>query len=244
MDPLLPDEFPFSRRRVATPRGGAAKRVENVAPEAAAPTPAPELITAPAEVIAPPIAAAPATPETPATPAAPVAEIPRTPWQTIAPPETEAVAVATKPTAPVTTSQSARAATSRASVAPAFTKPIAASVTTSAPPVAPAIPAASSYKGPERRRSPRQSMRAKAIFRGDLNPAAAGPVQILNVSLCGVRLWSAKPLKAGERGNVKMEIGPVKWSSRIKVVACTPQDEEGFAIGCEFAANEVARRVA
>jgi hypothetical protein len=100
---------------------------------------------------------------------------------------------------------------------------------------------AAGYKGPERRRSPRQSLRAKATYRSDLNPAGAGPVQILNFSMCGVRLWSTRAMKLGDRGNVKMEIGPVKWFGRVKVVTCD-HDDEGYSLGCEFASNEVARR--
>jgi hypothetical protein len=141
-----------------------------------------------------------------------------------------------------------RPATSRASVTPMATAS-AVPVISAVAPVAQPRPAAAvtpepaaAYKGPERRRSPRQSPRAKATYRNDLNPAAAGPVQILNFSMCGVRFWSTKAMKVGERGTVKMEIGPVKWTGRVKVVTCNPQDEEGYAMGCEFAANEVGRR--
>ena len=65
---------------------------------------------------------------------------------------------------------------------------------------------------PRRRRSPRQSLRTKAVYRNDLNPAAAGPVQILNFSMCGFRLWSTRSMKVGQRTTVKMGIGPVKWT--------------------------------
>jgi hypothetical protein len=107
-----------------------------------------------------------------------------------------------------------------------------------------ATASASDYTGPERRRSPRQSLRAKAIYRNDANPAGAGPVQVLNLSMGGVRLWSTKPMKKGERGNVRLEVGPVKWSGRVKVVACDAHDDEGYSVGCEFATNEMSRRVA
>jgi hypothetical protein len=100
------------------------------------------------------------------------------------------------------------------------------------------------YKGPERRRALRQPLRAQAIFRGDLNPAAAGPVQLLNISLCGARISSAKPAKLGERGTVKIEVGPIRWSSRVKVIACDAREGEGYVIGCEFAGCEGKRRVA
>jgi hypothetical protein len=100
------------------------------------------------------------------------------------------------------------------------------------------------YKGPERRRALRQPLRAQAIFRGDLNPAGAGPVQLLNISLCGTRLMSPKPAKLGERGTVKIEVGPIRWSSRVKVIACDAKEGEGYVIGCEFAGCEGKRRVA
>jgi hypothetical protein len=138
-----------------------------------------------------------------------------------------------------------RPATSRASVTPlasGASVPIVSAVAAQVRPSTAAVEPAAAYKGPERRRSPRQSLRAKAMYRNDLNPAAAGPVQILNFSMCGLRFWATRAMKVGERGTVKMEIGPVKWTGRVKVVTCNPQDDEGYALGCEFAANEVGRR--
>jgi hypothetical protein len=87
-------------------------------------------------------------------------------------------------------------------------------------------------------------MRAISIYRGDINPAGAGPVQLVNISLCGVRLWSARAVKVGERATVKLEVGPVRWSTRVRVVACDSRDGEGYSIGCEFAGCEGKRRVA
>ncbi|MDB5321172.1 MAG: hypothetical protein JWN40_2803, partial [Phycisphaerales bacterium] len=163
---------------------------------------------------------------------------PVAPAAVVAPVKPAAAVVAAKAEAPVAAIpvRVAGHATSRASVTPA-------ALAIDATRVADAR-TADGYGGPERRRSPRQALRAKAIYRNDMNPAGAGPVQILNFSMGGVRLWSAKPLKTGERANVKMEIGPVKWSGRVKVVTCESHDDDGFAVGCEFAANEMSRRVA
>jgi len=224
MKGILPNEFPFSRKRKPARRKESATEAV-IAPAATEVATTPEA-TAPA-VTAPapeaPVAAAPVA-------AAPVVAAPQAP----APVENAATRVI-----PVN-----RHATSRASITPVATGaalPQAPAVTAKNPAVATVEPV-SAYKGPERRRSPRQSLRAKAVYRNDLNPAAAGPVQILNFSMCGVRVWSTRSVKVGERATVKMEIGPVKWTGRVKVVTCNPQDDEGYALGCEFATNEVARR--
>jgi hypothetical protein len=66
-------------------------------------------------------------------------------------------------------------------------------------------------------------------------------VRIVNLSLMGVRLWSGQSMSSGERGNVRMEAGPVKWASRVRVVSCVPQGE-GYEIGCEFVTNELGPR--
>src|SRR4051794_36760343 len=39
------------------------------------------------------------------------------------------------------------------------------------------------YRGRERRRSPRQALRAKAVYRDEMNIASSGPVQVLNISM-------------------------------------------------------------
>jgi hypothetical protein len=151
--------------------------------------------------------------------------------------ETAAHATATVPAIPVRVGGHA---TSRASVTPAATS---ASANESARGgTAGATADAAGFVGPERRRSPRQAFRAKAIYRNDMNPAGAGPVQIVNFSAGGMRLWSTKPIKMGERGNVKMEVGPVKWSGRVKVVACDAHEDDGYSVGCEIATNELMRR--
>jgi hypothetical protein len=111
-------------------------------------------------------------------------------------------------------------------------------------PVSSDLPVVAPYRGPERRRAIRLPMRVLSIYRGDINPAGAGPVQLINISMCGVRLWSARPLKVGERGTVKLDVGPVRWSTRVRVIACDSRDGEGFTVGCEFATCEGKRRVA
>jgi len=96
-------------------------------------------------------------------------------------------------------------------------------------------------RGPERRKTPRQPLRAKATFRGEEDVTAQRTVRIVNLSLKGVRFWSGQQMSSGDRGNVRMEAGPVKWASRVRVVSCVSQGE-GYEVGCEFVTNELGPR--
>lgn len=98
------------------------------------------------------------------------------------------------------------------------------------------------YRGKERRRSPRQALRAKAVYRDEINTASSGPVQVINISMFGVRLWSARPLQSGDKGSIRLELGPVKWSSMIRVVSIESNEDDGYIAGCEFVAKELPRR--
>jgi hypothetical protein len=98
------------------------------------------------------------------------------------------------------------------------------------------------YRGKERRRSPRQALRAKAVYRDDTNTASSGPVQVINISMFGVRVWSTRPLQTGGKGGIRLELGPVKWSSMIRIVSVESSDDDGYVVGCEFVAKELPRR--
>lgn len=101
--------------------------------------------------------------------------------------------------------------------------------------------AARADQGPERRKTPRQALRAKATYRGEEDVTAQRTVRIVNLSLKGVRFWSGQQMSSGDRGDVRMEAGPVKWASRVRVVSCVTQGE-GYEVGCEFIANELGPR--
>jgi hypothetical protein len=106
-----------------------------------------------------------------------------------------------------------------------------------------AIPAAAPepLTFPDRRRSPRQTMLAKAMLR----PDAGGParaVELRNLSLLGVRFRCGESIRVGERFHIKLEVGPLKWATRLRVINCV-KDETGAAhyIGCAFIGNELTR---
>jgi len=129
----------------------------------------------------------------------------------------------------------------RASMPAGFATDIApAAISAPAPAPAPAP----TIEFPDRRKSPRQTLLAKAMLR----PDAGGParaVELRNLSLLGVRFRAPEPLADGERFQIKLEVGPLKWATRLRVINCV-RDESGAAyyIGCAFIGNELTRSFA
>jgi hypothetical protein len=96
----------------------------------------------------------------------------------------------------------------------------------------------------ERRRSPRQQLGAKGFVRGEDTTIPGWKVDMVNISMLGIRFRSSRPLEEGERASVKMELGPMRWSSKLRVVHCEAIDRQNYTIGCEFVANELSRPMA
>jgi PilZ domain len=113
---------------------------------------------------------------------------------------------------------------------------------------APAAPAPATVVPPhrERRRSPRQTLVAQAVIKPDVSvtvPALVTTGFVSNISMGGIGFHTRKPLAVGEKFRVNLELGPMKWSSRMKVVACTPHPKSGtFDVGAEFVGNDLQSR--
>jgi hypothetical protein len=93
----------------------------------------------------------------------------------------------------------------------------------------------------DRRRSPRQRMNAKATLRVDNVGGNPLIVEIDNLSLLGVRLRTDRELLINDKANIRLEVGPLKWASRLRVINCLRRGEANYTIGCEFVGNELAR---
>jgi len=95
----------------------------------------------------------------------------------------------------------------------------------------------------ERRRSPRQAMRARAILKTDTGRGGPVNVEIDNISMLGVRFRSSQPLSLGDRANIRLEVGPLKWATRFRVITCLedPKRRQQYLIGGQFVGNELAR---
>ena len=97
--------------------------------------------------------------------------------------------------------------------------------------------------GTERRRAARQTLVARATIKPESNfrsgPLAAGYVS--NISMKGVGFHTRRPLLVGESYHIKLEAGPLKWQSRMRVVTCESHDSGTYDVGAEFIANELTR---
>jgi hypothetical protein len=121
----------------------------------------------------------------------------------------------------------------------------ASALATAAP--APRVNAASAGAAPlvERRRSPRQTLVAKASIRPDTAVQVTSLIQagfVSNISMNGVGFHTRKPLEIGGTYRITLELGPLKWASRLKVITCRhDEDSETFDVGGQFIGNELSR---
>jgi hypothetical protein len=93
----------------------------------------------------------------------------------------------------------------------------------------------------ERRRSPRQVLVARGLIRHEVGNAPGWKVDLLNVSMMGMRFRSTDSMVPGDKAFVKLEVGPLRWAAKLRVVHCSKLDSGEWSIGCEFVANELAR---
>lgn len=93
----------------------------------------------------------------------------------------------------------------------------------------------------DRRRSPRQRMHAKATLRVDTIGGNPLRVEIDNLSLLGVRFRGDRELLIDDKATLRLEVGPLKWTSRLRVINCFRNADPSYTIGCEFVGNELAR---
>ena len=64
---------------------------------------------------------------------------------------------------------------------------------------------------------------------------------VSNISMNGIALHTRRPLAEGEHFHIRIELGPMKWSNRLRVVTCREHAESGtFDVGAEFVGNELA----
>jgi hypothetical protein len=86
---------------------------------------------------------------------------------------------------------------------------------------------------------------AKASIRPDTSVQVASLTMagfVSNISMNGVGFHTRKPLEIGGKYRITVEVGPLKWSTRLRVVACRHHPEsETFDCGAEFIGNELNR---
>ena len=105
-------------------------------------------------------------------------------------------------------------------------------------------PAPAPEQSPEK--APRQTLVAKATVRPDVSvtmPTLVTTGFVSNISMHGIGFHTRRPLAIGENYQLNLELGPVKWASRLKVVSCQPHTISGtFDVGAEFVGNDLMSR--
>jgi hypothetical protein len=92
----------------------------------------------------------------------------------------------------------------------------------------------------ERRRAPRQTLVAKATVRSDAQATVVASGFLSNISMSGVGFHTRRPLTIGEKYQLRIEVGPMKWASRLRVVSCMAMGDT-WDVGAEFVGNDLAQ---
>ena len=122
--------------------------------------------------------------------------------------------------------------------APVMTFPRLAPAIAEDAPMAPVVLPA----GRERRRAPRQTLVAKATVRSESQAHLVASGFVSNISMNGVGFHTRRPLRIGEKYQLRVEVGPMRWASRLRVVSCAPHGDSGtFDVGAEFVGNELSQ---
>jgi hypothetical protein len=95
----------------------------------------------------------------------------------------------------------------------------------------------------ERRRSPRQTLVAKAVVRSEFNQNTVATGFLSNISMLGVGFHTRRPLSIGEKFQMRLELGPMRWSTRLRVVSCQPHESGTYDVGAEFIGSDLLDRV-
>jgi hypothetical protein len=170
-------------------------------------------------------------------PAEPVEEIVAPAWQE---PTAEAVAPAVGPVEHA-----------GAQVAPAVPVTPAMSLATAEPAPAPVsavmLPAVTMAPAPspvrliERRKVKRDPMSAGALVHLDNFHGSPMKVSLMDISVAGVRFRSAQGVECGEKAQIRIEVGPLRWTTRLRIVHCEREADGTKTIGCAFLRTELLR---
>ncbi|HEV2296658.1 MAG TPA: hypothetical protein VGR35_22640 [Tepidisphaeraceae bacterium] len=86
----------------------------------------------------------------------------------------------------------------------------------------------------ERRRMPREAVAAKGLLSIDRFDEEGQMVEVLDLNLQGIGFRSPAALEIGCYHQILVMAGPLRLSSRLRVVAVRPYDDGSFEVGAEF----------
>ena len=88
----------------------------------------------------------------------------------------------------------------------------------------------------DRRRMPRENIRARGLIsaRAPGEETDGQMVEVADLTLQGVGFNSPVAFNEGDLHHILVMAGPLRLSSRLKVVSSRPCSDGTFEIGCEF----------
>lgn len=87
----------------------------------------------------------------------------------------------------------------------------------------------------ERRRMPRETVSAKGLLSVDRFDEEGQMVEVFDLNLQGIGFRSPVALVAGDYHQILVMAGPLRLSSRLRIVSSRAYDEGGgFEVGAEF----------
>ena len=93
----------------------------------------------------------------------------------------------------------------------------------------------------DRRKNKRDALATAALLRIDGIPGPSTKIELLDISIAGARFRSPRKFDVGEKAQIRVEVGPFRWTTRLRVVHCTPLEDGAASIGCAFARTELLR---
>jgi hypothetical protein len=93
----------------------------------------------------------------------------------------------------------------------------------------------------ERRKYQRDRMAAQALIHLDGRRLPPAKVTLVDVSIAGARFQASRPLDVGDKLQIRLEVGPFRWTTRMRVIHCTSSDSQNCLIGCAFLRTEILR---
>src|SRR5579859_6372542 len=92
----------------------------------------------------------------------------------------------------------------------------------------------------ERRKILRDKMTAPGLIQPDGFKGPPIKVSLIDVSVQGCRFSAPQSLEVGEKLQIRVEAGPFRWTTRMRVIHCT-RNGNSSVIGCAFLRTELLR---
>ena len=81
---------------------------------------------------------------------------------------------------------------------------------------------------------PRESVTAKGLLSMDRFDEEGQMVEVFDLTLQGIGFRSHVTLETGGYHQILVMAGPLRLSSRLRVVSCRAYEQGGFEVGAEF----------